>query len=238
MSIWPSVEHGGFASQEIITRPNIRVSTSCYLPSVRTPMHVHPYHDQFISVADGELRIIMPEATKTISAGDSIIISAGINHTLQSGTVETRFLSVFLGDGASQPGKTTLPESVRKLFDPKAVKQEEIIETLLSPDEVSRAANLSEPEKETLSWVINRLIKRLETGKYKVTEKTKPKTRKIQNIAAWQKDDSLFLWAESKRMLLSLSLKRGSNQNDYIKLNDIDIYWPSLRHLPEVEVIK
>ncbi len=201
-------------------------------------MHVHPYYDQFISVADGELIIITPQSTKVVASGEAIIISAGINHTLQSGTVETRFLSVFLGEGASQPGKTTLPESVRKLFDPKATKQEEIIETLLSPDEVSRAANLSEPEKETVSWVINRLIKRLETGKYKVTEKTKPKTRKVQNIAAWRKDDSLFLWAESKRMLLSLSLKRGANQNDYIKLNDIDIYWPSLRHLPEVEVLK
>ncbi len=239
MSIWPKVEHGGFATHSLVTRPKIRVSASCYLPGVRTPMHVHPQHDQCVSVADGTLYIITEKKRKEVVADESIIISAGVTHAFESGTDNCRFLSVFLGEGASLPGKTTLPEKVSRLFDPKVNKHEKIVETLLSPEQVGKVENLTDAERETLSWVINRLLKRIETGRIvsKKTAKFK-KTKKIQNITAWKKDDSLFLWAANSRMLLSLTLKRGENMHDYIKLNDIDVYFPTLKHLPQVEVIK
>ncbi len=238
MSIWPEVEHGGFATKDLVTQPKVRVTAACYLPGVRTPLHVHPQHDQCVLVADGVLHVITDNGRISVEAGKPMIVRAGKAHAFESGTGETRFLSIFLGDSASKPGKTALPDSINRLLDPSSSSYEQLVETLLSPDQVGRIENLNETERETLNWVINRLLKRIETGRYRKNKFRSERIKKTQEISAWLKDDNLYLWAVDSRMLMCLTLKRGVHMNDYIKLNDIDVYWPHLHKLPEVEVIK
>ncbi|MBU0531856.1 MAG: cupin domain-containing protein [Candidatus Uhrbacteria bacterium] len=238
MSIWPEVEHGGFATKDLVTQPKARVTAACYLPGVRTPLHVHPQHDQCVLVADGVLHIITDEGRISVETGTPMIVRAGKSHAFESGTGNTRFLSIFLGDGASKPGKTALPDRISRLLDPRSSSYEQMVETLLSPDQVGRVENLTETERETLNWVTNRLLKRIETGRYRKNKFRSERIKKAQAIMAWQKDNHLYLWATDARMMMCLTLKRGERMNDYIKLNDIDVYWPHLNMLPEVEVIK
>ncbi len=238
MSIWPKVEHGGHAIQHVITRPRVRVTAACYLSGVRSPLHVHPHHDQCVILADGTLTITTDQDNKTINAGEAVIIPAGRAHGFEGGTEETRFLSVFLGDGAEVEGKTTLPEKISKLLDPNKNRHEKLVETFLSPEHAGEIEDLSKSERDTLTWVVDRLLKRIETGRLKEMDRITNTPRKTQKIQAWQKDNSLFLWGDVVRMCISLTLKRGAGTSpDYVQLSDIDIHFPSMQKLPKVETL-
>lgn len=240
MSIWPKIEHGGYATKDLVIREKARVTAASYLPGVRTPMHVHPHHDQCIFVVDGDLGIITQSEKHTISAGDSIIVSADKAHALESGGVGSNFISVFIGEGADQPGKTRLPNKLQRLIDPKYNKHEKIVETILAPEKVNGYDEFNEAEKETFNWIINRLLKRIENGRVDTTKWTLDKTKKLrraQTIEAWRKDNSLFFWSPATKLLLSLTFKRGPNMHDHVKLSDIDIYRPALKNLPQVKSI-
>jgi len=240
MSIWPKIEHGGYATQDLVTRTKVRVTSASYLPGVRTPMHVHPHHDQCIMVARGELKIISDKVEHRIVGGESIVITAGLAHSLESNGQGSKFISIFLGEGAELPGKTHLPEKLQKIIDPKRRKHEEIVETLLAPETVTGYDDFNEAERETLTWIINRLIKRIETGRVDTEQWQIGKTQKLrraQKIEAWHKDRSLFLWSPGTHQLMSLTLKQNDGMRDYIKLSDIDLYRPSLKNLPQVRAI-
>ena len=238
MSIWPQVEHGGFATQHLVTRPRIRVSAISYLPGVKSPLHVHPRHDQCIAVADGDLKMITPQGVRELKPGQSLVIPAGVAHGFESGTEQSRFLSVFLGEGANQPGKTALPEKIQKLLDPKINKHEKLVETFLSPENVCQLEDLTEQERDTLVWVVDRLIKRIETGRlHKRGGQNFKAPRRKQTIKAWHKESGLFLFSEQHRSLFSLVLKRAPGMHDYVQLNRVDIYWPTLNRLPRVTTV-
>ena len=145
MSIWPQIEHGGYATQHLVTRAHVRVSAVCYLPNVKSPLHVHPNHDQCVAVAQGSCQLVTDKETRKFTTGQTMIIPAGTAHGFQSGTEGMRFLSVFIGEGAAEPGKTTLPDRVSRLIDPKQNKHEKLVETFLSPEHVSELEALSEP---------------------------------------------------------------------------------------------
>ena len=237
--MWSEVENGGYATQHLITRPKVRVSAICYLPGVKSPLHTHPHHDQCVALAQGSVELITDNEIKKFEAGQAMIIPAGMAHGFISGTEGVRFLSVFIGDGASEPGKTVLPDRISKLIDPKTNKHEKLVETFLSPEQVGDLEDLNQAEQETLVWVVDRLLKRIETGRLKKRGQGKfRKPRRAQEIRAWQKDESYFLFSPIHRMVFSLSIKHGKNINDYVNFNAVDVYWPSLERLPEVEKIK
>jgi len=238
MSMWPKIEHGGYATQHLVTRPDVRVSAVCYLPGVKSPLHVHSHHDQCICIAQGEMKIITDQGRKMLQKNVPVIIPSNTPHSFESGTEEVRFLSVFLGEGASEPGKTTLPEKVSRLIDPTLNKHEKLVETFLSPEHVSELEALSEAETETLVWVVDRLLKRLETGQLKkrpISVFRKP--RRAQSIKAWHRDNSLFLFSPNLRQLYSLVFNTDSNSHDYINFNNCDIYWKLLDNYPKVKTI-
>jgi quercetin dioxygenase-like cupin family protein len=89
-----------------------------YEPGKQVPWHAHERTEQVMFILDGEVEMTIEEETRTLKAGDVVVVNRGLGHTLRSETgvtfmealapvpldhVPDRSLDLVLGpDGGSQ----------------------------------------------------------------------------------------------------------------------------------------
>jgi quercetin dioxygenase-like cupin family protein len=55
-----------------------------YEPGKRVPWHEHPDTEQVMIVTDGEVEMTIEDETKTLTAGDVVVVNRGLHHKLYS----------------------------------------------------------------------------------------------------------------------------------------------------------
>ena len=93
---------GTFAVQTVIIRPRLRLATATMTADTETPLHEHPYHDQFVHVAEGVVILTMGNGDRrTVAQDNSIIVPAGLAHSF-SAVGEVHLVSICLGDDGAE----------------------------------------------------------------------------------------------------------------------------------------
>lgn len=91
------------------------ITLEVYTEEARVALHVHPFTDRFLFVADGHITIVSKKMCPTLTSGDAMIIQAGTTHGFLMHTGGVRLLSVYMG--SVHDGQTSqLPEAMRKHF--------------------------------------------------------------------------------------------------------------------------
>jgi len=73
---------------------NMLLSIVDIAPHSEVPTHSHP-HEQAGTVLTGELEMTIDGESRLLTAGDTYIISGGVEHSAKSGAVSCRVLDVF-----------------------------------------------------------------------------------------------------------------------------------------------
>jgi quercetin dioxygenase-like cupin family protein len=55
-----------------------------YEPGKQVPWHTHEDTEQVMFILDGEVEMTIEEETKTVKAGDVVVVNRGLNHKLYS----------------------------------------------------------------------------------------------------------------------------------------------------------
>jgi quercetin dioxygenase-like cupin family protein len=55
-----------------------------YEPGAHVPRHSHEYTEQVMLMLDGEMEMTVGSETRTIRAGDSVVVNRGVEHELRS----------------------------------------------------------------------------------------------------------------------------------------------------------
>ena len=55
-----------------------------YGPGKQVPWHAHPDTEQVMYILDGEVEMTIEEETKTLGAGDVVVVNRGIEHELST----------------------------------------------------------------------------------------------------------------------------------------------------------
>jgi quercetin dioxygenase-like cupin family protein len=55
-----------------------------YEPGKQVPLHSHEHTEQVMVILDGEVTMTIAGATKTLTAGDVVVVNRGIEHSLYS----------------------------------------------------------------------------------------------------------------------------------------------------------
>ena len=55
-----------------------------YEPGKQVPWHAHPDTEQVMIVTDGEVEMTIEDETKTLKAGDVVVVNRGLHHKLYS----------------------------------------------------------------------------------------------------------------------------------------------------------
>jgi quercetin dioxygenase-like cupin family protein len=55
-----------------------------YEPGKQVPLHSHEHTEQVMVILDGEVTMTIAGATKTLTAGDVVVVNRGIEHSLHS----------------------------------------------------------------------------------------------------------------------------------------------------------
>jgi quercetin dioxygenase-like cupin family protein len=55
-----------------------------YEPGKQVPWHAHEETEQVMFILDGEVEMTIEEETKTVKAGDVVVVNRGLNHKLYS----------------------------------------------------------------------------------------------------------------------------------------------------------
>lgn len=217
--LWPECHNESYITSDLLRGPWKFATMSCFSPNIRTPLHAHPKHDRFVYVASGDLTVVTDVSQTPMLEGEGRIIPAGVPHGFQSGTQETRILSVFLGFGAGAQGMTTLPEKILSLLNPQKNHYESICTAMVSPELAAHTKGLSEREMETMQWAIHRILTRIEQGKTPSKLPVVPPTKKINVIRGWRKGNTFYLKAPG--MALCLAVLRQQDGKDHITINEI-----------------
>ena len=219
MSFWPQRQPNGYATEDVYLKPYKRVTASCFAPNIRTPLHTHPDHDQFIYVAHGELTVVTDQLCVKLLAGESRMIPSSVPHGFQTGNEECRIISAYLGELAEAPTLTDLPINISALLDPSMSSYETICTAITSPEIAAHSKGLSEREMETMHWVIDQLLHRIETGKTANTPHTKPKIKKPHLLRGWRKGETFFM--KTHGMAICIMFHRGTTGGDHVVINEI-----------------
>jgi quercetin dioxygenase-like cupin family protein len=55
-----------------------------YEPGKRVPLHSHPEAEQVMAILDGEVTMTIGDETRTLRAGDVVVVNRGVEHELHS----------------------------------------------------------------------------------------------------------------------------------------------------------
>jgi quercetin dioxygenase-like cupin family protein len=55
-----------------------------YAPGKQVPLHAHEHTEQVMVILDGEVTMTIADETKTLKAGDVVVVNRGIEHSLYS----------------------------------------------------------------------------------------------------------------------------------------------------------
>jgi quercetin dioxygenase-like cupin family protein len=84
---WNGVEAWQFAdgvTLHAIGGEQILLCRVTYEPGKQVPDHNHEHTEQVMAIVEGEVRITVDGETKTVRAGDVIVINRGVQHSLHS----------------------------------------------------------------------------------------------------------------------------------------------------------
>jgi quercetin dioxygenase-like cupin family protein len=85
LSLFPRVSMHSIGGEQVLL---CRVR---YEPGARVPRHSHEHTEQVMYVVDGELEMTVGDETRSLGAGDVVVVNRGVEHELHSDTGCTFF---------------------------------------------------------------------------------------------------------------------------------------------------
>jgi quercetin dioxygenase-like cupin family protein len=64
----------------------VLVCQATYEPGKRVPRHSHEHTEQVMVILDGEVTMTVEDETRTLRAGDTVVVNRGLEHELYSET--------------------------------------------------------------------------------------------------------------------------------------------------------
>lgn len=229
MGLWPTPNPGSFEVRDAVVQPRLSVCVATLAEETSSPMHLHEIHDQLVYIADGLATLRLEHGRRVLlEAGSTLIIPAGRAHGFSTGRSHAHIMTVFMGDSAEHPGKTMLPERVRRLMrQPHATF---LFAARHEPAVLASMVGCSKDEAETFAWAMDHVDDHPEPLPWMPTWR---RENRRQAIKGWIYRDTFYLSSmaiNTSLAIRNLPVDQYAQEDEQVVVEDME--W--INHRPEM----